>query len=159
MGEQSFTAIAHCLPLHHSALAAGCFDSFLSSQFAGTRGTSGLPEIPQGTAQAPDRTFQRYVGCHFSHHILPTKGPRIHSTLAASCALHAFHGVSLNGARYCWQQGLCLMQGLHTAKVKSKRALLVEEGVQFSGTKIKATCVLSPLDLVRVFLELHNEAL
>lgn len=33
------------------------------------------------------------------------------------------------------------LQGLHTAKVKSKRALLVEEGVQFSGNRIKASCV------------------
>ena len=40
------------------------------------------------------------------------------------------------------------MQGLHTAKVKSKRALLVEEGVQFSGTKIKPSCVLDADELL-----------
>ena len=42
------------------------------------------------------------------------------------------------------------VQGLHTAKVKSKRALLVEEGVQFSGTKIKASCVLDAEELLVV---------
>ena len=40
------------------------------------------------------------------------------------------------------------MQGLHTAKVKSKRALLVEEGVQFSGSKIKPSCVLDADELL-----------
>ena len=40
------------------------------------------------------------------------------------------------------------VQGLHTAKVKSKRALLVEEGVHFSGTRIKASCVLDADELL-----------
>ncbi|CAL5230002.1 g13441 [Coccomyxa viridis] len=40
--------------------------------------------------------------------------------------------------------------GLHTAKVKSKRALLVEEGVQFSGTRIKASCVLDADELLAI---------
>ena len=40
------------------------------------------------------------------------------------------------------------MQGLHTAKVKSKRALLVEEGVYFSGNRIKPSCVLDADELL-----------
>ena len=40
------------------------------------------------------------------------------------------------------------VQGLHTAKVKSKRALLVEEGVLFSGTRIKTSCVLDTVELL-----------
>lgn len=44
--------------------------------------------------------------------------------------------------------GVLCVQGLHTAKVKSKRALLVEEGVQFSGTRIKAFCVLDADELL-----------
>ena len=40
------------------------------------------------------------------------------------------------------------MQGLHTPKVKSKRALLVEEGVHFSGNRIKPSCVLDADELL-----------
>lgn len=40
------------------------------------------------------------------------------------------------------------MQGLHTPKVKSKRALLVEEGVHFLGNRIQPSCVLDADELL-----------
>ncbi|CAK0784155.1 hypothetical protein CVIRNUC_007358 [Coccomyxa viridis] len=38
--------------------------------------------------------------------------------------------------------------GLHTPKVKSKRALLVEEGVHFLGNRIQPSCVLDADELL-----------
>ena len=54
----------------------------------------------------------------------------------------------LAGMRRHACSGELFVQGLHTVKVKSKRALLVEEGVQFSGTRIRAFCVLDADELL-----------
>ena len=40
------------------------------------------------------------------------------------------------------------MQGLHNPKVKSKRSLLVKEGVHFLGNRIKPSCVLDADELL-----------
>lgn len=57
------------------------------------------------------------------------------------------HVLRLSGSLFMTDAEDCV-QGLHTAKVKSKRALLVEEGVQFAGTKIRPSCVLDVDDLL-----------
>lgn len=41
----------------------------------------------------------------------------------------------------------CVLQGEDTVEVKRKRAMLVEEGVRFEGSRVKPSCVADPADI------------